>query len=162
MRNATAFTLLTLLSATASRGAEIYRWIDAQGQAHYSDTPVAGAVLVTITGSKPPTEAPPAPSSSSLARSNEQISQQLAQDAAKRAVDKDVAQKRTEQCKKAQDYYQQVVDSRRLYRTGKDGEREYLNDAETDQERLNARLSLESACGPGAQPAPSPPSSETP
>jgi hypothetical protein len=148
MRNVTAFTLLALLSATASRGGDVYRWIDAQGQPHYSDTPVPGAVLIATTGTKPSTEAPPAsPPSSGLAKSSEPISQQLAQDAAKRAVDKDVAQKRSEQCKQAQDKYQQMIDARRVFRTGKDGEREYLSDEETEQARLNARIDMESVCG---------------
>lgn len=39
--------------ALALGGADVYRWIDADGQAHYSDRPYPGAERVTITVSPP-------------------------------------------------------------------------------------------------------------
>jgi hypothetical protein len=39
------------------------------------------------------------------------------------------------------------VQARRIYKTGQDGEREYLTDAEADEQRLNLRLAMDNACG---------------
>ena len=43
------FTLL-LLGAASVAAAPTYRWVDAQGQVHYSDRPVEGAVEVELQG----------------------------------------------------------------------------------------------------------------
>jgi hypothetical protein len=56
----TLFVFLALALASA----DVYRWVDADGQAHYSDRPQAGAERITITVS------PPARSSASSGSSN--------------------------------------------------------------------------------------------
>ena len=58
----------------------------------------------------------------------------------------DLQQVRADQCKQAQDSYQQAIQARRVYKSGADGERQYLTDEEADQVRLNARLEMEAAC----------------
>jgi hypothetical protein len=45
----TLFVFLALALASA----DVYRWVDADGQAHYSDRPQAGAERITITVSNP-------------------------------------------------------------------------------------------------------------
>jgi hypothetical protein len=65
-------------------------------------------------------------------------------------MQKDVDQVRAEQCKKDRETYQQSLQARRIYRTNKDGEREYLSETEADQMRLNARVAMEQSCGSGA------------
>lgn len=50
----------TCLAFTAAAAAEIYRWVDAQGQTHFSDSPPAG----TAARSVPVAPAPPAPAAS--------------------------------------------------------------------------------------------------
>jgi hypothetical protein len=40
--------LCLVLPAAAFAGAEVYRWVDAEGQVHYSDRPSPGADLVAI------------------------------------------------------------------------------------------------------------------
>lgn len=71
----------------------------------------------------------------------------LQQDASRAAVQKDVAASRAEQCKQAKEKYEKSVESRRMYRMNKAGEREYFSDAEVDQARLNMRADMERACG---------------
>jgi hypothetical protein len=151
MRYLAVLSLLTL--SAPALAADVYRSVDAQGHVQYSDQPTPGAVLVSVSSSHSTTVTAVAVKSAAdtLAKSNEQIREQQAQQAAKQAVDKDVAQTRAEQCKKAQDRYQQTIDAHRLYRAGKDGEREYLSDAETDQARLDARLDMEASCGKDAR-----------
>ncbi len=68
MRRIAAFLLLGIaLSASA---ADIWRWKDADGVVHYSDSPVPGAERITVGGSAPRPDAtspPPAPAASAEA-----------------------------------------------------------------------------------------------
>jgi hypothetical protein len=43
--------------------------------------------------------------------------------------------------------YAQRINSQRLFRTGKNGEREYLNDSELAQARVDALRERDSICG---------------
>lgn len=72
--------------------------------------------------------------------------------AAKQAVQKDIADVRAEQCKKAREAYTQSITARRIYRAGKDGERTYLSDEEADKMRMDNHAAMDSACGASATP----------
>jgi len=155
MRQAAAVALIMSLPIGAAV-ADVYRSVDAQGHVQYSDTPTPGAELVHIQklgagGATTSSNAPPASSSAStaqaMAKSDAQVKEALAQQAAQRAVQQDVDQSRADQCKKTTAEYDQAVQARRIYRTGADGEREYLSDADADQMRLNLRLAMQSSCG---------------
>ena len=54
MRRIASFLLLGV--ALAASAADIWRWRDADGVVHYSDTPVPGAELVKVGGSPPPAD----------------------------------------------------------------------------------------------------------
>jgi len=79
----------------------------------------------------------------------EQQRQNAAVAAAAKALQKDLNDKRSEQCRKAQDYYKQALEATAIYRTDKDGKKQYLSEAEANQSRLNARLEIERTCGKG-------------
>jgi hypothetical protein len=151
MRNLTLLSLLALaLGATgAVHAGDIY----CNNQGHdCSDRPTPGATFVGSTSNQvPPSSEPataPAANSSAAAPANDAAANgRLSQNASRAAVQKDVAASHAEQCKQAKDKYQQSIDSRRIYRMNKAGEREYLSDAELDQARLNARLEMERSCG---------------
>jgi hypothetical protein len=152
-------------AVTAAR-ADVYRSVDAQGHVQYSDTPTPGAELVRVqhggdTGfsslnSTPApannggnaagtrTQPPPAQAPASNAISAQaDIDKQNAQ----KAVQQDLEQTRADQCKKATDDYQASLAARRIYRTGANGEREYLTDDEAEQQRVQLRQAMSSACG---------------
>jgi hypothetical protein len=149
MRRAVAIAILISLLGAAR--ADIYRSVDAQGHVQYSDTPSPGAELV-YSGEVRPTSNSSSSSSSqsnripSLAERSEQISGDLAQQAAARAVEKDTAEVRSKQCEQARQMYQAAIDARRLYKNGEDGERQFLSDDEADQQRIKYRLAMDSAC----------------
>jgi hypothetical protein len=151
MRRAAAFAILGFLPLTAAM-ADVYRSTDAQGHVAYSDTPSPGAQLVHVQNPRATLSAPTpssngAPSAASAApKSADPVHDQLAAQAAQQTVDKDVASTRAEQCSKATDNYNSSIQARRIYKTGADGEREYLTDSEADEQRLNLRLAMESAC----------------
>lgn len=110
-----------------------------------SDVQTPGSQLVIVRGiqsSSSPASNPATPAASPSSPDN---------DSARRAaVQKDVATIRAEQCKKAQERYEQSINARRIYKEKKDGEREYLTDAEADAMRVQARADRDAACGPTA------------
>jgi hypothetical protein len=145
MRHAAAIALIMSLPTGAAM-ADVYRSVDAQGHVQYSDTPTPGAELVHVqklgvnnTVSSPP--ATPAPAKSTPSPDP------VAQQAAQRAVQQDVAQSREDQCKKATADYEQSVQARRIYKTGANGERDYLSDADVEQQRLALHQAMDSLCG---------------
>jgi hypothetical protein len=123
--------------------ADVWRWTDAKGQVQYSDRWQPGAELIKTDHPHGQSDAGDAPRKSVPDRA----SAQLTEDAAQRAVKKDEAAARTEQCKQAKDRYDKLIASRRIYREGKDGEREYLSEDQAEQQRLQARLDMQQVCG---------------
>ncbi len=148
MRQAVATFVLSLLPLCLS-AADIYRSVDAQGHVQYSDTPSPGAELVSSSDVRPTANTATSPGTfkaPSLAQQSEQISQQLAQQEAARAVERDTADAHSKQCTQAKQNYQQSIQAHRLYKMGTDGERQYLTDDEADQQRVNDRIAMETAC----------------
>jgi len=151
-------------AATVAR-ADVYRSIDAQGHVQYSDTPTPGAELVrvqrggetgtsslnsspapasnTAAGARNPAAPPAQAPASNTISAQADIDKQNAQ----KAVQQDVEQTRADQCKKATDDYQASLAARRIYRTGPNGERDYLTDDEAEQQRVSLRQAMQSACG---------------
>ena len=136
--------------------ADVYRSVDAQGHVLYSDTPTPGAQLVQVTNSqtrfvsagltpsntsRPATPPPPKPDPSADASAS-------TRESAAKAVHSEVAQTRAEQCKKAQDYYNQVIAARRIYSgdANASGDRQYLTDEEADKARVDAKLQMDDLC----------------
>ena len=60
-----------------------------------------------------------------------------------------MAAAREKQCTEAQDRYKKLVEGRRLYKTGENGEREFLTSDEIDTARINAKQELDAVCNPG-------------
>jgi galactitol-specific phosphotransferase system IIB component len=149
MRRSTAIAILISLPLSGAL-ADIFRSVDAQGHVQYSDTPTPGAELVHMNNGRVPIRSAPLASSTakptSLAQNSDQIHQQIEQEAAARSVQSDVAQTRADQCKKATDAYNGSVQARRIYKTGPDGEHEFLTDDEADKQRLTYKLQMDSAC----------------
>jgi hypothetical protein len=149
MRRSLILLLLISLPLTAAP-ADVYRSVDAQGHVQYSDTPTPGAVLVTATDvstdTGPADASAAARSAAALEKAGDEASERVAQEDAQRAVDKDTAAAHAQQCKQAQDAYQQSVIARRLYTVAANGERQYMSDAQAEQQRVQYRMAMEAAC----------------
>jgi hypothetical protein len=144
------FALLLTGAATMAGAADVYRYVDAQGGVHYSDTWVPGSTLIKIDRSAKAgasTSASARTQNKALAAANDHASAEVAKQADERAVHTDVAQAREEQCKQARDSYDKAIRSRRIVKTDKDGQREYLSEADADAYRLQLRTDMQSACG---------------
>jgi hypothetical protein len=153
MLRSLAFCAALMLSAVAS--AAVYKWVDAEGNVHYSDLPPSDKAQIVDIISRPTNRERVAARVASTEQQRQGASQdeakQKADQATQQAVNADVAKSRAKQCEEAKERYRIAVDSHKLYKQGKNGEREYLNDAELSQARLDARRNLEESCGPGAK-----------
>jgi hypothetical protein len=147
MKRVMLFAALLAWSAMAS--AVVYKWTDAQGKVQYGDRPPDGvhAEVVEGLGYASRTAAPPARSASASSANAAPTASNAAADAAdKKAIDQDVAATRDKQCTDAQANYKKLIDGRRLFKTGPDGERQYLTSDQIDNERLNAKRDLDAIC----------------
>jgi hypothetical protein len=136
-----------LIAWSGMSGAVVYKWVDAQGKLQYGDRPPDGvhAEVVEMLGNHAARSAPPAaPAASPPPPSSSKPS--ATGDATKQAVDSDVAQTREKQCADAQDRYKKLIEGRRLYKEGANGERQYLTSDEIDAERLSAKQAVDDIC----------------
>jgi uncharacterized protein DUF4124 len=149
---AAAFLSCAWLSASADT--EVYKWVDPQGRIHYSDRPPPSDGKLLSVESSPSAHAhvaasAPSAAASSAARAATPAPALTAANVSPRmraAVADDVANARVEQCKAAQEKYQNYVRSHHLFREGPNQERVYLTDAELETERLNAKREADEAC----------------
>jgi hypothetical protein len=146
-------TVATLLFAVAGAHAgEVYKTTDAQGRPVYTDKPpslpaerlkVQSATTDVVEVQK---------------RYDAQMKQYGAADeataeAAKKAADARKAQEmtaedRAKRCIEARQRYESYMNARRLYEPGtSEGERRYLDSAEIDAARANAKQSMDELCG---------------
>lgn len=142
-------TALVIVGTLSVARADVYRWVDEKGEPHYSDQWVPGSTVIK-------TSKATRPGSDSASRSSDQkgltamsdrASGNLADQTNARAVQQDMAKSHQVQCKAAQDRYMKAIESRRVYKEGKDGTREYLSEADADAYREVARKDVQSLCG---------------
>jgi Domain of unknown function (DUF4124) len=150
MKRLLLFAALIAWSGMAS--AVVYKWTDAQGKLQYGDRPPDGvhAEVVELLGTHPasPRTAPP---STSTAQSSRTALVAAARPTPKdledkKAIDQEVAQTRDKQCTDAQERYKKLIEGRRLYKPGPNGERQFMTSEEIDTERLNAKRDIDTIC----------------
>ena len=143
-----------LVQSELAQAGDVYKYVDEHGTTLYTDKPIPGAVLVSTGSQRPPDaaaknySAAQAASNGQLAASNQRIAASQNDSRVAATVAKDLEASRNERCKKARDFYQNTINSQRLYRTTADGKREFLSDAELAQQRIEAAKTVEAICGP--------------
>jgi hypothetical protein len=142
MKRLLLFAALIAWSGMAS--AVVYKWIDAQGKLQYGDRPPDGVHAEVVELLIPHPASARSASTTAPAKNAAQSPAKEAED--KKAVEQDVAQTRDKQCADAQDRYKKLIEGRRLYKTGPDGERQFMNSEEIDTERLNAKRDVDTIC----------------
>ena len=145
MKRLLLFAALIAWSGMAS--AVVYKWVDAQGKVQYGDRPPDGVhaeVVELLVAHNASTRSAPTPAAAPAANG---ATAPAAKDTdMKKAVAQDVSQVRDKQCAEAQDHYKKMIEGRRLYKTGPDGERQFMNSEEIDTERLNAKRDVDNIC----------------
>jgi hypothetical protein len=144
--------LLGLMAVSLGASADVYKWVDTQGRVHYSDRPdVEGAERVAVASRRSNPETIVERTDAENAQRQQaatQTADQQREQATTQAVEKYLAKTRETQCKDAKEQYRVAIESQKLYRIGKDGERQYLTSAEIDEARMNARRAMDELCGP--------------
>jgi Domain of unknown function (DUF4124) len=140
-----------LIAWSGMASAVVYKWVDAQGKVLYGDRPPDGvhAQVVELLGNhaaRSPSPRPSAPAPAAASQPSNAPKNQAAQDTTKQAVDEDVAQTRDKQCADAQERYKKLIEGRKLFKLGADGQRQYLTSDEIDSERVNAKHDVDSIC----------------
>ena len=143
MKRLLLFAALIAWSGMAS--AVVYKWVDAQGKLQYGDRPPDGVHAEVVELLIPHSASTRSASTTAPVAKNAAVPAAKDLDV-KKAVDQDVAQTRDKQCTEAQDRYKKLIEGRRLYKTGPDGERQFMNSEEIDTERLNAKKDVDATC----------------
>jgi hypothetical protein len=140
-------------AAGAARAGDVYRYVDASGGVHYSDTWVPGATLLHVEHGKSEAATPPAHATSSaqqtkaVAQAGANASADLQKQANQQAMQSEMSQAQGDQCAKATDAYNQSIRTRRIYKSQGDGGRDYLSEDEANAYRLQLRDAMQQACG---------------
>ena len=118
----------------------IYTWVDERGEVHYSDTPDhEGAVSVELvwvsSGTLEEPEQPEEESGSGFAFRGETPEQRAERERAEAYY-----------CKRATEIYDSYVNAPQLYKTNEEGEREYLSEEEMEQTIADTRAKKDEAC----------------
>jgi hypothetical protein len=145
-------TCLSVHTQMAQAG-DVYKYVDERGTTLYTDKPIPGAVLVSTGAQRPPEVAQrnyatnQATTNSQLNASNQRIATSQDNSRIAGTVAKDLAATRAERCKEAREGYEKSIRTQRMYRTGKNGEREYLSEIELAQARMDSAKLVENSCG---------------
>jgi hypothetical protein len=136
-------------AAVAAYASDVYRYVDANGGVHYSDTWVPGATLIHIEHGK--TEAAPRPAPTAQAKPAQpggNAAADLQKQANQQALQTEMTQAQGDACSKATDAYNQAIRTRRIYKSSADGSnRDYLSEDEANAYRLQLRDTMQQACG---------------
>ena len=144
------FTLAGLMiSALAT--ADIYRWQDADGVTHYTDTPPEGIPSTLVSIDSRPTDKARISTAKTQARGKQQAQllieqEEMAAQKKTAAEAAEQAEERAQACTQARQRLERYNNSRRLYRELENGEREWYSEEEVATARENAQKAVEEFC----------------
>ncbi len=141
-----AVLVLTLASAFAT--AEVYKWVDADGNVHYGDRPPAAGVDAR---SMPP---PPAPAEDADQEQRSLKQRRLLEAFEAERAERDRAEadaaaakaQRTQKCERARRQLAVLERANIVYTTDESGARAYMSDGERREIATNARVWIGKNC----------------
>jgi hypothetical protein len=149
-----------MLVFAAGASAQMYRWVDKDGRVRYSDQPPPPGVKGTTLQRAPVAPSAPAADEAAPKEARKGPLTPAAQEAdfrkrqmeAQKARDKDDQASRDalakqDNCARARESLASLESGQRISRTGADGERYYIDDAQRAAEIEKARQSVSSWCG---------------
>ena len=142
--------IATLTITGGAMASEIYKWTDEEGNVHYEDRPTGArteerlAMTYSRTNSGAVQQRAQAFADATAAREEARSAAAAAEkEAAEQAADE---AQRAERCDGARARLESYLQSRRLYRTDENGEREYLDDTQTQEAREKAEEQVTKFC----------------
>lgn len=148
MRHWILAAVLTALAGPV--GAQVYKWVDSQGNVQYSDRPPPGGAQKATTLKTPPPAAAvtPAPQKS-ITEQELEFRQRKAEEAEAAAKARKEVDMRAQNCTNARGNLSTYTDGGRVVRFNAQGEREYLSDDERAREIERWQREVNRWCGPG-------------
>jgi Domain of unknown function (DUF4124) len=153
-KTAGILVMATAMTVTAA-ASEIYKWVDADGNVQYGDRPSGADSEVQLQIASRPTdperiEAQAAAKLEQQANAREAASAAAANEPQGPSEEelRNEARERAEKCTMYRARLEKFVQSRRLYREDTNGERVYLDEAETQAARENVQHQVEEYCSP--------------
>ena len=142
-----------VLAFSAAAFAQQYKWVDQDGKTRYGDVPPPGVKATPLRGPATPPSSPAAKTGSKdgkaaakgpLTSAEQDAEFRKRKLEAEKARDKDQkdtqqAQEKKENCARAKEQLQSIESGQRIPRINAQGERYYLDDAQTAQEAQKAR-----------------------
>lgn len=145
-----ALTTLATLVLAAGAQADVYKYVDAQGNVQYTDKPAllpAQKLAVQSRATDATAVAGRAEADRArIAAADAARQQATAQSADQQNATQLTATAKAEQCVKARERYSSYTTSQRLYEELPDGQRRYLSDAELTAARDSAKAAMDAMC----------------
>lgn len=142
MRGLTAIIFL-VFGPCFIANADIWKWVDEDGNVHYSDTPAREYAV----NAEPVRYASGNRSASTSSDSRTDASKDKDTDVGETPEEKTAREHaQAYYCTRAKEIYRSYVAAPRLYRSSEDGRREYLTDQETAAALANAEASVTEWC----------------
>ena len=145
--------LLLFLVLTPQSFAEIYKWVDKEGNVHYGQIPPGeDTQKIGESTSKQDPKTPP-PSQDKTSRINQlaeelEKDQQKATEAKTKAAEEEKRQAmKIENCKRSQTNFNTINQGGRMYEVDPSGERHYWSDSERAAKLSNAQADVDKWCG---------------
>jgi hypothetical protein len=156
--------LVALLLAAAGASAQQYKWVDRNGRVQYGDTPPPGVRATPLRAPAGPAAAPESPAASDTPAAGDAPAakgpptmadreadfrkrrEEAEKEQQKQAKAEQEKQLKKDNCERAQAQSRFLESGQRVSRTGADGERRFLEDAEIAQEAARARQMVQEWC----------------
>jgi hypothetical protein len=135
--------LICLLLLPGLAMAEIYRWVDASGQVHFSQRPAPGAEQVEV---KPQVMERDAATIESQERANRFFEARREEQTQAAAAVAERNAQREKECRELRSQLAGIPEGRRYYQSEGNGERSYYSDAELDVARSRLRDRISERC----------------
>lgn len=153
MQNKARKALLTAAAACLMAGtagaAEIYKWVDADGNVHYGDVPEGKAAEALAIDSRRSDPDRVQAQQESVAKLQENLAERAEAreeaDAAREEARAE-AEKQAKQCEEARERLRIAMEAQRLYKEDESGERIWYEDADYERLRSEARDLVEERC----------------
>jgi hypothetical protein len=145
-----AVSVAALLIGGTTVASEIYKWTDDEGNAHYEDRPIAGADIERLDIVSRNTDNSAIQSRQRADREAKAAARQVAAEAPKEMSRQEIRaeqDKRQEQCQMYRDRLEQFSRSQHLYKEGADGERQYLDEVQTQAAHNRVEQQINEYCG---------------
>lgn len=131
---------LCLLLAPALAGAQAYRWVDADGRVHYSQTPPAQGQYGQVA---PP---PPSPGSSPHLKALEAAGQDPSERVQEQQQAAKAERQQQQRCDQARRQNAWMQGSGRYYSADQNGDRSYMSPQQIEQRRAEAKAAVQEHC----------------